>query len=442
VIADAIRRFLDANAIDGTIVVAVSGGFDSTALLVALHELGRPIVAAHVNHHLRDAESDEDEQFVRELCEKRGIALEVADGTLDPVAVRDRGVEAAAREVRIARLHAIRERAGARWIATAHQKNDQAETVLMRLMTGGGIAALRGIHAMRRDGIVRPMLGVRRSDIERFLAERDIAARFDRSNADPRFLRNRVRALLANFDESVVDNFAAIAEQAVQQWQVLERVIDDADRSTTTSDETRFESLPEEPWLRQAILHRHIRRLDPAARDVSAKDLERLANELDAIRRASVTKHLEIVRKNDALILRKTPQPVEEFELELTPTTPVFIPQINTTVTVQRSTQDSGLRTQDSQSIELPTGDEPRFIVRNRRDGDRFQPLGFPSEKKLKDVLIDRKIDAGSRDRIPLILRNGIIVWIAGIAVSERFRVTGAGDRYEIRLERSGDDAT
>jgi len=108
VIAEAVRRFLDANSIDGTIVVAVSGGFDSTALLVALHEIERPVVAAHINHHLRDAESDEDERFVRDLCGSRGLALEVVDGTLDPAAVRDRGVEAAAREVRIARLHAIR----------------------------------------------------------------------------------------------------------------------------------------------------------------------------------------------------------------------------------------------------------------------------------------------------------------------------------------------
>jgi len=407
---------------------------------VALVEVGGiEFTAAHVNHHLRGAESDDDEAYVRELCARYDIPLRVADGQLDDEAIRHRGIEAAAREVRHRKL---REIAGTDLIATAHQKNDQAETVLMRLMTGGGIAGLRGIHAVRRDGIVRPMLGVRRSDIDRFLAERDIAARFDRSNADPRFLRNRVRALLANFDESVIDNLAAIAEQATHQWQVLERVIDEADSSTTTPDETRFASVPEEPWLRQAILHRHIRRLDPDARDVSASDLERLARELDVVRRASVTKHVEIIRKDNALILRKTQHAIDDFEFELTPETPLFIPQINTTITVQRSTQNAALSTQHSQSIELATGDEPRFIVRNRRDGDRFQPLGFPSEKKLKDVLIDRKIDAGSRDRIPLIVRNGVIVWVAGVAVSERFRVTGAGDRYEIRLELAGDDAS
>jgi len=443
VLPDTVRRFLDAHAVDGTIVVAVSGGFDSTALLVALHDLAWPIVAAHVNHHLRGSESDADEAFVRELCDARGIALDVADGTLDPAAIRDRGIEAAAREVRHARLHAVRERAGARCIATAHHKNDQAETVLMRLMTGSSIAALRGIHAVRDDGVIRPLLGVRRSDIERFLAERGVPARFDRSNADPRFLRNRVRALLANFDESAIDNLAAVADQAAQQWRLLEQVIDAADRSTTTADETRFVELPDDTWLRQAIFHRHIRRLDPDSRDVSAADLRRLSAGADAIRRVSVTKSLELIREGDALTLRKRPQLHEpiDFEFELTPDTPVFIPHLGLTVKISKATQHAALSTQHSQCVELPHGDEPRFTVRNRRDGDRIRPLGLPSEKKLKDLLIDRKIDAGSRDRIPLILRNGTIVWVAGVAVSERFRVTGAGDRYEIRLERAVDES-
>src|SRR5437762_12465336 len=112
--------------------------------------------------------------------------------------------------MRHARLHAIQAAEGAQYIATAHQKNDQAETVLMRLMTGGGIAALRGIHPVRDDGVIRPLLDVTRAESERFLAERKLTPRFDRSNADPRFLRNRVRAMLREFDASVVANLPAI----------------------------------------------------------------------------------------------------------------------------------------------------------------------------------------------------------------------------------------
>src|SRR5207244_5494840 len=105
---------------------AGGGGGHSDALPRGLAEIaGIELVAAHVNHLLRGADSDEDEAFVRALCARLGVPLHVEDGTLDAAAVRERGVEAAAREVRHARLHAVRERVGGRWIATAHQRTDQ-----------------------------------------------------------------------------------------------------------------------------------------------------------------------------------------------------------------------------------------------------------------------------------------------------------------------------
>jgi tRNA(Ile)-lysidine synthase len=435
VIVETIRSFLAAHGVGGTVVAAVSGGGDSTALLLGLAEVdGIELVAAHVNHHLRGADSDEDEAFVRELCARLGVPLHVEDGTLDPAAVRERGVEAAAREVRHARLHAVRERVGGQWIATAHQKNDQAETVVMRLMTGGGIAALRGIHPVRDDGVIRPLLDVRRSEIDAFLRERGVTARIDKSNADPRFLRNRVRAMLP---EEAVDNLAAVAAQARAQWRVLDRVIDEADRSIAGDDETIFRELPDDPWLRQAILHKHIRRLDPHTRDVGARDLERLAGEIENVKRVSVTKQLELVRRGADLVLRNAPRATPEFEIELI--TAAYIPEIATQVCVAR-VESAPLRTNRSQLIELPKGASATFTVRNRRDGDRFHPLGLPSDKKLKDFLIDRKIAADVRDRIPLLLWHGEIAWVAGVEVSERFRVTGAGDLYEVRLERAGDE--
>src|SRR5688500_3828893 len=169
----AIRQFFVKQQIAPTaIVAAVSGGVDSTALLLALSDLrdeGWDLAAVHVNHHLRGSESDADAVFIRELCAGLAVPLEIADGSLDPERVRYRGVEAAARDVRYARL---REKAGSRLVATAHQKNDQAETVLIRLLTGSGIAGLRGVHPVRNDGFVRPLLEVSRDQIEAFLRER------------------------------------------------------------------------------------------------------------------------------------------------------------------------------------------------------------------------------------------------------------------------------
>jgi len=306
-LVDAIRKFFERHDIRGRIVAACSGGVDSTALLIALREAGADVVCGHINHHLRGDESDGDEAFVRSLCDRLGIALEVRDGTIDAESIRQRGIEAAARDVRLAALQEIRAAAGAQFIATAHQKNDQAETIVMRLITGTGLAGLRGIHAVRDDGVIRPLLEVSRTAIDAFLAERNVTPRIDRMNVDPRFLRNRVRAALRDLDPAAIDNIASVAAQAQQLWPILEDAIDRAGSIEASADETKFLQWPEDPWMRQALLHRHIRRLDAHSRDVSAKDLGRLVASLDTLKRVTVTKKLELVRLKGTIVLRRRP---------------------------------------------------------------------------------------------------------------------------------------
>ncbi|HEX3581042.1 MAG TPA: tRNA lysidine(34) synthetase TilS [Thermoanaerobaculia bacterium] len=425
---DAVVNFFSDHEIDPCrLVVALSGGFDSTALLLVVSEIpGFEIVAAHVNHRLRGDESDGDERFVRSLCERLNVQCVVEDGTLDPERVKVAGIEAAAREVRIARLQAIREQVNAKYIATAHQKNDQAETVLMRLFTGSGLAGLRGIHAIRDDGIIRPLLGVARAEIEAFLRDRGETPRADRMNADPRFLRVRIRKTLSEYEPSVVDNLASIAERAQERWPSVERAIDEAEDVDATDDETRFRTLPEDPWLRRALLHRHIHRLDPQARDVSRSDLERIEEHLETLQRLTVTKSLELVAS--PLRLRKIPHRTPPFEYALVAGERVFIEEIEATMTVDR--------VGSQQPFMLPKGADPRFVVRNRRDGDRFHPLGASGSKKLKDFLIDRKVRKEQRDRLPLLVWNGEIVWIAGVEVSERFKVReDGGDLYVATID-------
>jgi tRNA(Ile)-lysidine synthase len=413
-IVERVRGFFERHRIaPSRIVVACSGGVDSTALLLALSELGYPIVCGHVNHHLRGEESDADEAFVRALCARLGVALEVRDGSLDNAAVRRSGVEAAARDLRQARLQEIRAAVGAEYIATAHQKNDQAETVVMRLITGTGLAGLRGIHPVREDGFIRPLLDVTRGDIVAFLAERGVTPRLDRMNEDRRFLRNRVRAALKDLGPGAVDSIAAVASQAQQLWPYVEKAIDRAEHVEASRDETRFLDWPADPWMRQAILQRHIRRLDEHSRDVSAADLERLAASIDSIKRVNVTKSLELIRRGDTLVLRHVPRPSEDFEVTIRPGERTYVPQINATIMI---TEHSAPST------------EHCFTLRNRRPGDRF------GRKKLKDLLIDRKIAAELRDRIPLLVWNDEIVWVGGVGVSDRFK------HFEVVLEHASQE--
>jgi tRNA(Ile)-lysidine synthase len=220
-------------------VVAVSGGADSVALLRALVAVrAGPLTVAHFNHRLRGAESDADAAFVQELAGSLGLALRL--GEADVAAEAGENLEATARRLRYAWLAEVAAEVGAKWVATGHTADDQAETVLHRLIRGTGLQGLRGILASRdREGeaeawaapsrsrlaIIRPLLTVTRADVLELLAELKLPFREDATNADPRFTRNRIRAellpLLKTFNPDVVSALARLAEQANEAHEVV-----------------------------------------------------------------------------------------------------------------------------------------------------------------------------------------------------------------------------
>lgn len=448
-LADVLRRFLASSGIAPShVLVACSGGVDSTALLLAFADvraLGFTVTCGHVNHHLRGPESDGDEAFVAELCARLSIAMLREDAPLPADAIRSSGVEAAARLVRESALFTMRERAGAQWIATAHQMNDQAETVLMRLATGSGIQGLRAIHPRRDDGFIRPLLDVSRDDIARFLTALGVEPRHDSSNDDPRFLRNRVRRALRELGTDAVRAISSVAVEASSLWKELDARIAEAEREFVTNadrDETRFNALPRDPWLARALLLRHIRRL-ANSRDVSSENLTRIVEWSRDRRRITVSKELELVRVDSALILRRRADPraaPEPFDRTISADGVATTLPDRARISVRRLTalpRDLSDSDHLRQVFAVPADAIAEFVVRSRRPGDRFRPLGMAGTRKLKDVLIDRKIAAEIRERLPLLTCSGEIVWMAGIGVSERFKVTGGpADWYEVICER------
>jgi tRNA(Ile)-lysidine synthase len=225
---------------DVTVLLAVSGGPDSVALLRAMPALqqaageGR-IVAAHLNHQLRPGEADADEAFVADLCRRLGVACELGRARLEsakppaPQAGGD-GIEAAARQARYEFLEQAAARAGARYVVTAHTADDQAETILHHIIRGTGIAGLAGMARTRPLGpatLIRPLLGFRRAELLAYLGDLGQPYRDDSSNRDTRFTRNRIRHellpwLAEEFNSGVVEALLRLGSLAGQAQEVID----------------------------------------------------------------------------------------------------------------------------------------------------------------------------------------------------------------------------
>lgn len=232
-----LQQILSKQASPGAhILLAVSGGSDSVAMLLGLREVQKTCVltlsAAHLNHHLRGQESDDDADWVAELCRRLGLPLVVGDKDVARIAEsQGQGLEETARQERYRFLEEVALRQGCSHIAVAHTADDQAETILHHILRGTGIAGLRGMPSGRplTSGIelIRPLLEIRRADVEQYLAEQGQNARQDSSNANPAFTRNRLRRTLLpllrrEFNPQVGDALLRLGRQAVEIQELLE----------------------------------------------------------------------------------------------------------------------------------------------------------------------------------------------------------------------------
>ncbi len=223
---------------DVAVIVAVSGGRDSVALLRALARLRDPsagrLVVGHFNHRLRAAESDEDEAFVRRLCDQLGLDCEIARAAAERMSGRE-GLEAAARQQRYRFLREVADRLGARYVATAHTAHDQVETILHRLVRGTGLRGLAGIPKIRAlsplTTVVRPLLHIYRPEIQSYLDDLQQSFREDSTNAATRHTRNRIRhqllpVLQRDYNPCVEEAVQRLGELARQSQQVIDSLVD------------------------------------------------------------------------------------------------------------------------------------------------------------------------------------------------------------------------
>ncbi len=467
-VADVIREYNLFNAND-RILIGVSGGPDSVALLDLIYNANQPnpsyseILVVHLNHSIRGTESDEDEQFVTALAEKYEVPLITEKRDIKEIA-RERKIslEEAARDERYKLFESVAEKVDANVIAVGHNADDNAETILHRIIRGTGIAGVSGIRPKRkltpisRISLVRPLLYTWRKDIIAYLKEEDLTYRVDSTNIEKDKLRNRIRMELIphleeNYNAKIKKSLVTLGETAVQNCDYLEAKAKVLFEDVLMNKEAKTEAsasadnivldihkLRESPRiLQQMIIKEAIIRLDIPVKKLSYKNYKDILITLNSGKTAVnniVKKYLNVRREGNELHLSKNRYCAEESpvlsETEIKVPGETELVDMNCRVKTEIREIKYGFleefkrnKTNDEESVDFDKISMP-LMVRTRRPGDRFWPLGSQGVKKIKDFFIDNKVPVMERDTVPIVTMNGQPIWIVGFRIDDRIRVS------------------
>ena len=445
------------------ILVALSGGPDSVALLLVLQELKERLSlglsAAHVNHQLRGKESEQDEQFVQDLCRQLSIPIEVRRvDTRQAVRESGENLESCARRLRYDFLFEMAQKQGSR-VATGHTLNDQAETFLMKLIRGAGPAGLSGISPLRVNWmgtpgtplsvtVVRPLLGTVHQDVLDYLGDQNQTYRVDSSNQDLSLDRNWVRhqliplleeklnpALLEALQRST-ELFGEVEEFLGRQGkEAFNRCRSGGDRGTRLRIST-LEDLP--AIIQKEVIRRAIATSKGDLRDINLRHVEEVL-ELSRIlsgKEIHLPGGLRVQREFEDLrfTLESPPDP---FSYPLKVPGEIYIKEVCKCVAARRARGEEGEKEKEGEQepsvwIMWP-GDN--LTVRNRRPGDVYRISLKSGEKKLKELFQKDRIPKSQRDRLVVVEGDNEIIWVEGFPVQPKYRASPNTARaLEIRL--------
>jgi tRNA(Ile)-lysidine synthase len=412
------------------VVVLLSGGRDSTCLLdLAVRIAGRPAVRAlHVNYGLRGAASDEDERHCADLCARLGVELAVRQP--GGRGAQSRGnVQAWARQVR---YHAARELAGGADIATGHTATDQVETILYRLASSPSRRALLGMSP--RDGaVVRPLLAFTREQTAEYCRQRGLSWREDDSNASGAYARNRVRhellPALRAIHPAAEQNVLTVAGILRDEAEVLDALVDDVIEAGVSLEALR--ALP--VALRRLV----VQRLADDAAGGFAPGAARRADEVAALGEQGtamldIGSGLRAVAEYGRLRVERLDRGDREVPDPVVLTVPgsVSFGAVEVRCELAPPAREPGMLDRAALG--------PELVVRSWRRGDRVAPLGLNGTKLLQDLFTAQRVPRLARADVPVVESGGEIVWVAGVATSDRFKVTPA-TQQAVRLSCRAD---
>lgn len=423
-----------------TVIVAVSGGADSTALLDLLSKLpgfGLRLIAAHLNHRLRGSDSDADEDFCRQLAARYMIPFE--SRRVDVKGLAESGqlnLEDAGRRARIVFLDKIREKYDAAAVALAHHSDDQAETVLMRLLRGSGMTGLSGIAYRNARGYVRPLLEISRPEIVQYLRGCGLEWREDASNRDKAYLRNRIRLellpLLEQYNPAIRSGLAATAsilgDEDALLVELTEKACDDACRTAGGEIVCNIGQLQAlNPALRRRVFRHAFRQLAGSLDGVGQRHIDAIGDMINSARpnsRLALPQGISAVCEYERMVFRHTAGTSFDAAPDLLITAPgsyQFPTGGSLLIEVSEFPADFRSLPADTACFNLEKTPFP-WQARTFRPGDRIMPFGMKGNKKVKDIFIDRKVPLSKRARIPLLFCGADLIWIAGVCSSELCR--------------------
>jgi tRNA(Ile)-lysidine synthase len=457
-----------------TLLVAVSGGPDSLCMLHVLHRLSQEralsLHVAHLNHLLRGPEADADAAFVQRLAAEWGLPVTVESFDVAGLAARRKlAIEEAARLARYTFLRNAARRVGARRIAVGHSADDQVETVLMHFLRGSGLAGLRGMQyvsgldelrlgdpeqassAVEGLTLLRPLLDVPREAIEAYCATHGLQPRWDRSNLDTTFYRNRLRHELLPFLETfnpairevvlrtsavISADYECLRQQAAQAWS---RVVSAQEPQAITFDLSGWRELP--VALQRSTLREAIHRLRRSLRNINWVHVDNAVQVLSQGRtgmRACLPGRLEVrVDYDHFTVADRGYSPglpdlpfLQEAELPLRVPGRTPLPSTRWVLAARVvnlcDVEDVTLRPISSWHAYLDGDVAGRQLhLRTRRTGDRFWPLGLGDKPTtVNSFMTNAKVPRSWRDSIPLLVSSRQVLWVAGWRIDERAKVT------------------
>ena len=430
------------------VIVAVSGGVDSVCLLDVLHSLkevlGIELVVAHFDHGLRPDEDASETAFVKSLAVSFHCDF-VTKRTGPDLQPETASLEERARDVRYRFLKEVKELFSAQKIATGHNLNDQAETVLMRLLRGSGPSGLSGIPPVRDTHIIRPLIEVTRSEIESYLSKRGLSHITDSSNSETKYLRNEIRLnllpQLEKYQPKIVEILGRTAgimreettwlEAKATRW--LKKWAEKGSNDEIMLPLLRFKGLPEP--LQNHVIRQALKRKGGGLQRISLPNIDAIKQMATGKKpQAEVTlPNMLVVKKvYDRLIFSKSnPQTPQRFCYIIEKPGAFDLETLGGTIQLEEVKRNALVELKTSAWTACLDADRITYplMLRNFRPGDRFVPLGMTGHKKLKSFFIDMKIPSHVRARIPLLTQEDEPIWICGLRIDDRFKVTSKTKR-------------